>query len=97
MLHVLKTAGREPLSRITRKAILDGRDRRAATPSQAKNFLSTIRGLFAWATDCNLVTSDPTQGIKSKRAKAKSDGFPVWTDDEITAFEKRWPRGTRQR
>jgi hypothetical protein len=23
MLHVLKTAGREPLSRITRKAILD--------------------------------------------------------------------------
>lgn len=97
MFHVLKTAGREPLSRITRKAILDGRDRRAGTPSQAKNFLSTMRGLFTWAIDCNLIATDPTQGIKTKRAKVKSDGFPVWNDDEIAAFEKRWPRGTRQR
>jgi len=98
MLHVLKTGGREPLSRIDRKAILAGRDRRAATPSQAKNFLSTMRGLFVWAADNNLVPADPTQGIKNKRFKAaKSGGFPVWTDEEIAAFEKRWPRGTRER
>jgi integrase len=98
MLHVLKTAARVPLSRIDRKAIIAGRDRRAATPSQAKNFLSTMRGLFVWAVDSNLVAADPTQGIKNKKSKqAKSGGFPVWTDDEITAFEKRWPRGTRER
>jgi integrase len=98
MLHVLKTAGREPLSRIDRKAILVGRDRRAGTPSQAKNFLSTIRGLFVWAVDNNLVQSDPTLGIRNKRSKlAKSGGFPVWTDEEIAAFERRWPRGTRER
>lgn len=77
---------------------LAGRDRRAATPSQAKNFLSTMRGLFTWAVDSNLVAADPTQGIKSKRSRqAKSGGFPVWTDDEIAAFEQRWPRGTRER
>jgi integrase len=98
MLLVLKTAAREPFSRVDRKAIIAGRDRRAATPSQAKNFLSTMRGLFVWAVDSNLVAADPTQGIKNKKSKhAKSGGFPVWTDDEIFAFERRWPRGTRER
>lgn len=96
MLHVLKTAAREPLSRINKKAILAGRDRRAATPSQAKNFISTMRGLFAWAVDAELVAVDPTVGVKRPR-KAKSEGFPVWTDDDIAQYERRWPRGTRER
>lgn len=98
MLHVLKTAGSEPLSRIDRKAIQKGRERRAATPSQAKNFISTMRGLFSWAVDADLVRADPTQGITFKKSgKSKTAGFPVWTDDEIAVFERRWPRGTRER
>lgn len=96
MLHVLKTAGREPLSRINKKAILAGRDRRATTPSQAKNFLSTMRGLFGWAVDAELVAVDPTTGVKRPR-KSKSEGFAVWTDDDIAAYQMRWPRGTRER
>ena len=98
MLHVLKSAGREPLSRIDRKAILKGRERRADTPSQAKNFLSTMRGLFTWAVDADLVRTDPTQGITAKKSKAaKAGGFSVWNEDEIITFERRWPRGTRER
>ncbi len=98
MLHVLKSAGSEPLSRIDRNAIQKGRDRRADTPSQAKNFISTVRGLFTWAVDADLARNDPTQGITFKKSKkAKTGGFPVWTDDEIGMFERRWPRGTRER
>ncbi|MDP2355730.1 MAG: tyrosine-type recombinase/integrase [Beijerinckiaceae bacterium] len=98
MLHVLDSAGSEPLSRIDRKAIQKGRERRAATPSQAKNFISTMRGLFGWAVDADLVRTDPTQGISFKKSgKPKTAGFPVWTDDEIAIFEQRWPRGTRER
>jgi integrase len=97
MLHVLKSAGAEPLSEITRKVILAGRDRRAATPSQAKNFISTMRGLFIWAVDGDLMRSDPTQGIRRLKRTKPATGFPVWTDEEITAFERRWPRGTRER
>jgi integrase len=42
--------------------------------------------------------ADPTQGISSKTSKRiKSEGFPVWTDEEIAKFEQRWPRGTRER
>lgn len=97
-LHVLKTAGREPVSRIDRAAIIRGRDKRAATPSQAKNFLSTMRGLFTWAVDADLVRRDPTQGITlNKSKKPKAGGFPVWTDEDVEVFERRWPRGTRER
>ena len=78
MLHVLKSAGSEPLSRIDRNAIQKGRDRRADTPSQAKNFISTVRGLFTWAVDADLARNDPTQGITFKKSKkAKTGGFPV--------------------
>ena len=97
-LHILKAAGKESLARIDRAAIIRGRDKRAATPSQAKNFLSTMRGLFAWAVEVDLVRTDPTQGITLKKAKkAKGGGFPVWTEDDIAQFERRHPRGTRER
>jgi integrase len=95
MVHVLKSAGSKPLSAITKTAILDGIDRRAATPFQAKNFLTTMRGLFDWAYGKNLVSVDPTAGVKV--TKPKTEGFPVWSEEEIETFEARWPIGTRER
>jgi integrase len=93
--QVLKTAGAEPLGRIDRKAIIAGRERRAKTPFQARHFLDTMRGFFQWALENEHVKSDPTEGLKI--TKPKTDGFQTWTDDEIEKFEKRWPRGTRER
>src|SRR5260221_6719538 len=99
MRQVLKTAGSEPLSRINKNAIEDGRKRRASTPSQAKHFVTTMRQMFVWAiaTDPPLARSDPTQGISFKRSKGdKKGGFPAWFDHEIAKYEARWPRGTRE-
>jgi len=93
--HVLTTAAQEPVSRIDKKAIVGGRERRKATPSQARHFVDSMRGLFKWAVEAELAKSDPTQGISIKKPKTK--GFPVWTDEEIDQFERRWPRGTRER
>jgi integrase len=95
MSHVLKTAGAEPLSSINRKGIIAGIDRRSATPFQAKNFLSTMRGLFVWAVASDLVRADPTLGVKVK--KPKTNGFPVWNEEDIEQYERRWPIGTRER
>ncbi|HLH92912.1 MAG TPA: tyrosine-type recombinase/integrase [Xanthobacteraceae bacterium] len=95
MVHVLKLAGDKPLSRITKPAVIDGIDRRAATPFAAKNFLATMRGLFAWAHNKDLVSTDPTAGVKV--VKPKTSGFPVWTEQDIQKFEERWPIGTRER
>src|SRR6202171_2210876 len=100
MKPVLKTGGKEPLSRINKNAILKGRDKRMATPSQAKHFVTTMRHMFLWALDQpdKLVRVDPTQGVTFKRSKNdKKGGFPVWFEHEILKYEARWPRGTRER
>src|SRR5712664_939727 len=45
---VAQTAGTVALTDITDETIRAGRERRAATPHSANNFLKTVRGLFAW-------------------------------------------------
>jgi integrase len=94
--HVLETAGKEPFAKVTSVTIMAGRDRRAATPSQARHFLDTMRGLFRWAVKARMVKVDPTSGVDDP-PKPKSQGFAVWTEDDIAVYERRWPIGTRQR
>ena len=95
-LHVLETAGNQPLAKITPASIIAGRERRAATPAQARNFLDAMRGLFRWAADARMVKVDPTISVKNPPRK-KGAGFRPWTEDDVTAYERRWPIGTRQR
>jgi hypothetical protein len=47
MRGVLKDAHDMPLSALDRGAIIDGRERRAKTPSAANHFLHTMRALFS--------------------------------------------------
>ena len=91
--QVLATAGDKPISRITSAAIVAGRDRRK--PFEAVHFLQTMRGLFRWAVKAKLVRTDPTADIEYPVLKIK--GFPIWSEEAIAAYEKRWPIGTRQR
>ena len=39
---------------------------------------------------------DPTSGIKDP-IRPKSDGFPRWSEEDVAAYEARWPIGTRER
>jgi integrase len=95
--HVLESAGRQPIDKITKATIAAGRDRRATeTPFQARHFLDTTRGLFRWAVEAGLVKVDPTASV-SDPSFPTSEGFPIWTEDDAAAYEKRWPIGTRQR
>lgn len=95
---VIKTAGEERLVDITEKVILAGRERRAATPHAANNFLKAMRSFFTWATgDGKLVTIDPTKGVKMLRGPNDDTGFHTWTEEEVERFEAKWPIGTRQR
>jgi integrase len=84
-----------PFAAVTRKKIIEGRERRQATPHQANNFVKSMRGLFRCAIDAELATDDPTHDVKL--LSVKSDGFHIWTDDEVARFEARWPIGTRER
>jgi integrase len=96
MQGVLKDASDMPVSAVTRTAIVDGRERRAKTPSQANNFLNTMRALFTWAVECERVAKDPTEGVKIVK-RPKTGGFHAWTETELSRFEAKWPVGTRER
>src|SRR5579885_809731 len=94
--QIIATAGDEPFTRITDATIVAGRERRASTPFQARHFLDTMRGLFSWAKEVQHVKVNPAAKVKYPTLKS-GQGFPIWTEDDVTAYEARWPLGTRQR
>src|SRR5262249_16042639 len=94
--QVIQLAGRQPFTAITESVIAAGRDRRGKTPFQARHFLDTMRGLFEWAKEAQFVKSNPAVGVKNPRRKI-GPGFPVWTEEDVAAYEVRWPLGTKER
>jgi integrase len=94
--QVVKTAGEVPLTRVTKASMVAGRDRRASTPAQARHFLKAMRSLFHWAVDAGHIKIDPTHGV-ADLALAKTTGFPIWTEEHVDKYARRWPIGTRQR
>jgi len=94
--HVVENAGHAAYKAVTRKKIVQGREDRASTPAQARNFLDAMRGLFRWAFEAELVGDDPTAGVKNP-ARRKSAGFEAWTEEEVVAYEEKWPEGTKER
>lgn len=93
---VVDTAGSQPYVQITRRHIVDGRERRRETPAQARRFLDAMRGLFRWATEVDHVKTDPTAGVTNP-AQRRSGGFPAWDEDDVARYQERWPIGTRER
>jgi integrase len=94
--HVLETAGGDPAAQVTARTIKQGLERRSSTPAQARNFLDAMRGLFEWAASSDHVRADPTVGVKAP-PRPKTRGFPVWSEDDVTAYEARWPVGSKER
>ena len=94
--QVLKAAGNAPLSAITPKVIRAGLERRSRTPGQAAHFLNAMRALFRWAVKTQLMKADPTASIEAP-VRSRDAGIRPWTEEDVAAFEYRWPIGTRQR
>ncbi len=60
-----------------------------------KHWLKSLRALFAYAVESEMIESDPSAGIKVK--VPKSDGYWTWTDEEITKYRDYWPLGSEAR
>lgn len=95
--QILADAGTEQYAEIDRGDVAEGRDRRRDTPAQARHFLDTIRSLFAWAVDAGFVKENPAAGIRAPKQSMKGEGFAVWTQADVIAFEQKHPIGTRAR
>jgi integrase len=94
--QAIETAGNTQLLAITQKAVRAGLERRVHTPAQAQHFLNAMRALFRWALKMQLVKTDPTAGVQAP-ARRRGSGIRPWTEEDVAAYEKRWPIGTRQR
>jgi integrase len=55
-----------------------------------------MRALFRWALKMQLIRIDPTAGVAAP-ARRRDAGIRPWTEEDVAAYESRWPIGTRQR
>src|SRR5262249_49107590 len=80
---------------IKERHIAAARDEHRETPFQARHFIDAMRCLFAWAQEAGYVTNNPAANVKYLPLKS-GDGFPMWDEDDVAAYVKRLPLGTRQ-
>lgn len=92
--QMLETSGSAAFRSIRRQDIQHGVDRRESRFAAA-TFLKTVRGLFRWAVSAGHIEEDPTIGVR--RPSQRTTGHKPWTDEDFTAYEARWPIGTRER
>jgi integrase len=87
--------GTKRVAQLQREHIKDLLAKKAATPTAANNWLKRMRQLMAYAIDIGMRADDPTAGVKPLRIT--SPGHPTWAMDDIAAFRKKHPSGTRAR
>jgi integrase len=74
------------------KAIIDAK---ATTPVAANHFLQALRRLMKLAIESGWRKDDPAAGIRNIRNR--SEGFRTWAEDDIAAYEAKFPLGSRAR
>lgn len=68
---------------------------KAETPAAANHVLRIMRLIMRFAVQEGWRQDDPTRDVR--RLKEKGDGIPTWSEEDIAAFEAKWPVGTRER
>lgn len=97
LLHVMEKAGTEAFLTLDSAAVEAGLDDRRATPAQARNYLDAVRGLFKWAKANKHVPVDPTASVERPQRVRDDEGHKVWSEEDVTAYRKKWLVGSRER
>ena len=87
--------GRWPYAGFTRAALETYLDERSSSPGAAANFLKRIKQVLAFGVRREMLNGNVAALVKFDRAK--TDGFPDWTENDITAFEEKWPVTSKER
>lgn len=69
----------------------------ADRPAQASNLRKRLRQVLQLGEDLGWIRRGSNPVNQSRKIRYKSDGFPPWSDDDIAAFEKHWPAGSKER
>ena len=65
-------------------------------PHAQKNWLKAMRGLMAYAVTQQMITIDPTEGVKPTKP-VRSNGHMTWHEPQIERFRAYYPLGTMAR
>jgi integrase len=80
---------------LTRRHVQTMVNQKSATPFAQRNFLNSLRAMFAWAVSEGSLPDDPTLGVT--RPKAKTQGYPTWCEEQIARYEAYHPIGSKAR
>jgi integrase len=92
-LITLETLGPRKVKDLSRNVVKKIMAKRSDRPSAANDALKKLRILMKFALDDGLRKDDPTLRV----TKLQEGEHHTWSDEEIDAFEARWPVGTQQR
>lgn len=95
LAHIVDQSGSVPYRSITKANLEAAKELRKNKPNAANNYIKVCRGLFNWACENGYLDKNPTDGLKKFRIK--TDGIPIWTDEEIDLYRKSYPFGTKER
>jgi hypothetical protein len=93
--------GSKPLAGVRRADIIERLDK--LLPSTRRNALVAFRGLMQYAVAVELISEDPTAGIKGYKPPAKAldddseDGHLTWPEAWIAQYEAHHPIGSKER
>lgn len=93
LLRFAKEHGHRQVAEMQPKNLMTILGKMSSTPAAANNLLKKIRALIQYARLMGYCSHDPTAGVD----KYREGSHHTWTDDELEAFERRWPIGTRER
>lgn len=87
--------GHNRVADLTKANVQDMLDERVKTPGAARSFLKRMRTLFDFAIQRDYRADNPFRQVAL--SKLETEGFRAWTDEDIAAFERKWPAGSRAR
>lgn len=79
--------------RLPAAAFVQARDAWADHPGAADNLIKTVRAVYKWAMERDLIAVNPAAGIGVIN-KAPKGGAVPWTADDLRKFKERHPAGT---
>lgn len=94
LIRFSETAGDLPYKKFRRSDAKASHEKRKNTPAAADNLLKSLRQVFNYALDEDLVSENPCAEI---RYRWRSTGHPTWPAEDIDKYRAFWPLGTRQR
>lgn len=77
---------------IPKENLAAGMAKRADRHGHANEWLKAMKALYSWANEAGVLSINPAAGIR--KITVKTDGFHIWSLDEIAAFIKKHPLGT---